>query len=245
MTGRTGFSPSDGRRVVPAGGRAAPRSAATAVIFLLALALGAGAWAQALAGGESAPAAGGTPPASEIDLSAAGVSAGGMSAAGSPLPSELEGTLLRVGWDPRAVQELRKRGLDWGQFRARDVAVLERALRYARRENEALAPGEQAVLALEICRASREMEALGYGEIDIARTVFTAVRASVGNGAAGRGDGEAEDRGEEIRSRFRRELRAEAAEQTRMRVREGIQGDGARGGGPGPGRGPAGAPGRS
>jgi len=215
------------------------RIGAAALVFLLTL--GAGVWAQSPSGDEGPPTDSATGPGGDTSLPAGNATT---PMGGRSLPVRLEAAFLDLGWNPETLREVQDMGLDWRPFRERDVRMLDRALRYALQE-EAIGPVGQARLALEICRAIREMEGLGYGDTDVARAVFAGVRASLPEVAAlrgGDGDGPLDAR---IRSRFRHEIRVRAGQHTRVRAREGIRGDGATGGGSAPGLGPAGAHGRS
>jgi hypothetical protein len=161
-------------------------------------------------------------------------------------PAELEKALTGLGWDAAALREVGRLGLDWGPFRQRDVDLLEEALRYTLEAGGPLEVAEQARVALEICRALREMEALGYPGTDMGRAVFAGLRAGlpeISPSRGGKGEGSA---GERFRNRFRQEIRVMAGRRTRARAREGVRGGGPDGAGPpaGPGR-PGVLPGRS
>jgi hypothetical protein len=162
------------------------------------------------------------------------------------VPAELAAALYGGGWSQQAVEVLGKQETDWSPFRARDAELLASALQYVAGEDRDVGPLEQSQLALEICRAIREMEALGYGEPGIARAVFAGVRSCLQDMAAWRTGRVEGSLGQRLRSRFLNQLRIQMAGQAKARVRQRatVQED------PGVdapafGPGPQGAPGRN
>jgi hypothetical protein len=162
------------------------------------------------------------------------------------LPVELAAALYAIGWSERSVEVLGRQETDWSPFRARDAELLASALRYVNAEDREVGPMEQSQLALEICRAIREMEALGYGEPEIARAVFAGVRSCLQDMAAWRAGRVEGSLGQRLRSRFLNQLRIQIAGQAKARVRQRatVQDDPVVDA-PAFGPGPQGAPGRN
>jgi hypothetical protein len=89
---------------------------------------------------------------------------------------ELLGLLAEEGWTAQELSELAEQDVDWEKAEGADPYVTALVLQYAKEEGEVIPPMTQALLAVDLARASIEMKDLGIGETVVAVHALEGVR---------------------------------------------------------------------
>jgi hypothetical protein len=127
--------------------------------------------------------------------------------------ARLAAALERMGWTEEAAQLVARQQARWQLAEGADPEGVALGLRYALR-NASLAPQEQARLAVQVAEGLKEMNALGFGNREAARTMLRAMRQVMAQAGAG------EEAGQLLRLRLRTQLQLATAEQSRLRLRQ-------------------------
>jgi hypothetical protein len=89
---------------------------------------------------------------------------------------ELLGLLAEEGWTAQELSALAEQDVDWEKAEGADPYVTALVLQYAKEEGEVIPPMTQALLAVDLARASIEMKDLGIGETVVAVHALEGVR---------------------------------------------------------------------
>ena len=141
---------------------------------------------------------------------------------------ELLGLLAEEGWTAEEVRALATQDVDWGETKGADPEVVALGLKFANSEDEKteLGPMEQALLAIELAQAAIEMEAVGIGELTMARSALEGVRdilIDIQAFRSGDGDLTGEQLGETIRTRMGERVSVAVRENVQYRISEHVQ----------------------